>query len=160
VGVSQASQQNNGQGEPAEDRREQRRRFIADLLSLDVITAKGNVTAIIDLRDTFLSQDVKKEFDILARTVIQFGGDQLTIIPTDTDKPEGNVKASFNHEIWELHMDNVSKALERRKDDLEAVQTVIESIGTFIHNMDQDQSVISKLLDWLRPPKPPKKNNE
>ena len=109
------------------------KQFIADLLSVDIITAKGNI--LVEVEDsTFIAKATPKangeenEIQILARTIMEFGGDQLMIIPTHDGKADGGVSGSLNQEIWNLHMQNVTTALQRRRDNLDTINGIIEIV--------------------------------
>jgi hypothetical protein len=159
MGVSPTTVDAKGQDAPTDPNVIRRRQLVADLLSLDVITAKGDVAMQVNLDDTFFAQDspTKNEIQVLARTIIQFGGDQLTIIPTDNGHGDGNISSDFNREIWQLHMENVSKALERRKDNLETIREVIKSIEPFMRDLEKQN--IFDIFKWLRPSKTPSTTN-
>jgi hypothetical protein len=118
------------------------KRLLIDFFSIDVITAKGDIAAKFTPEDTLLAQiSADKKIRILARTVIQFGGDQLTIIPTADGKAGGSTTGSLNREILDLHMENVAKALERRKDNLDTILKVIDIISKFVEGIDNEMIV-------------------
>lgn len=125
------------------------KKFIVDLFSIDIITAKGDVT--IELKADESVFDIAKSgtIKILARTIIQFGGDLLVIIPTSTGKGNDSPD-TINQDIWQIHKENVEAALSNRKNDLEILVDIASRVIGLFNTKEQNTPAALALLRDLK----------
>ena len=108
------------------------RKFIEDRASLEVITARGDIT--IDFKEmkkeenmlTFIKRlEVKDgKIQVLARTRIELDGDILSILPSK------NTGSSFelDEKVLKIHNDTVSAGIERWENYMNSILHIINLI--------------------------------
>ena len=105
------------------------RKFIEDRASLEVITAKGDIT--INFKDmkpeedifTFLSR-TPQEIKILARTRIELDGDILAILPNKNDP-----QFELDENVLQIHNETVKAGIERWENYMNGVLGVLKLIS-------------------------------
>jgi hypothetical protein len=141
----QMDEQDMGSTEALTDKeRDEILEFIFDVFSIDVITAKGDITLKLTTDKSIFGEATGNDptIKILARTIIQFGGDQLVIIPTTND---GNV-LSIDPQIWEIHKENVNSAILNRKNTLKFFTDLINIIISQFPKLGNDKKIARDLL--------------
>jgi hypothetical protein len=134
-----------------DDEKKKIRQFIVDLFSIDVITAKGDI----DLQltsDTSIFGEATGDgakIKILARTIIQFGGDQLVIIPTIDSGGNGDV-LSIDPKIWEIHKENVNSAILNRKNNLDFIADLIVNVSSHFKSSKVPHADMQAIYDLLQ----------
>lgn len=119
--------------------------FLYDILSLDVITAQGDAALEFEPRNSFLDTITKHKdkVTILARTVIEFGGDRCDILATEESKAESSLR--INQEIMNYHNANVTAALENRAHHLQMIIELVSKLRDAVSNTDLSD-IFEKLL--------------
>ena len=101
---------------------------ILDYLTLDVITIKSNFDVFEPRKynETDIVDIVKKlgeKITVLAQTHQQIDGDCVNAIPTE------NIGTLSCEEVWKFHSKTVEDAIQRRRDILELILSLIDIIS-------------------------------
>jgi hypothetical protein len=120
--------------------------FLYDVLSLDVITAQGNAALEFEPSHSFLDT-IKahgNDITVLARTIIEFGGDRCDILATEGSNANSSLR--INQEIMNYHNANVRTALENRGHHLQMITDLISKLRETLGNFDISD-IFEKLLE-------------